>query len=152
MYCNLRLCSFEGDICLAARCNSLDPEEFLKDLETADALALAAIPITLEMLLQTGELTSNRLELYEEGIRTTLPPSGGARTYRKSDCLSASKQPQALRRLCFWATNTEWTSKANQSVNLILSVRDLLRDSDSENEEKLARDTLNTGLFEGGQA
>lgn len=136
------------DICLAAQCNAKDPEEFLKKLEAADALALATIPITLEMLLQTGELTSSRLELYDKGIRRLCRQAEerNVSEERLSERVMTASRMAAVMLL----GDKYWVDIESESIGeSVLSVRDLLRDADSENEEKLARETLKTGLFQG---
>ena len=138
------------DICLAAQCNELDPKVFLKDLEAADALPLATIPITLEMLLRTGELTSNRLELYEKGIRRFCRQAEerGVSEKRLSERVMTASSMAAVMLL---GDKYRVDIESESIGESILSVRDLLRDADSENEEKLACETLKTGLFKGGR-
>lgn len=137
-----------GDIRLAARRNKLDPDKFLQDLKAADALVLAAIPITLEMLLQTGELTSNRLELYEKGIRRLCRQTEERDVSEKrlSERVCKASSTAAVMLL---GDKYQVDIESESIGDLILSVRDLLRNSDSETEEKLTRETLKTGLFQG---
>ena len=66
--CQLQPLANDG-IRLAAKAHRKDAQQFLKDAETANALPLATVPITLKMLLKTGELTSSRLDLFDDGIR-----------------------------------------------------------------------------------
>jgi len=136
------------DIRLAAKANGKDPDTFIRQVEGANALPLATIPITLEMLLQTGELTSNRRELYEKGIRRLCRQAGERDVSEKrlSERVKAASSTAAVMLL----SDRYRVDIESESIGgSVLSVRDLLRDSDLENEEKLARETLNTGLFEG---
>ena len=140
----------QDDIRLAAKSNELDPEDFLKDLETADALALAAIPITLEMLLQTGELTSNRLKLYEKGIRR-LCRQAEERVVSEKRLSERVRTAASMAAVMLLGDKYSVDIESESIGESVLSVRDLLRDTDSESEEKLARETLKTGLFQGGR-
>ena len=56
------------DIRLAAHANRKEPDSFLQGVEAAEALPLATIPITLEMLLRADELTDSRIKLYQSGL------------------------------------------------------------------------------------
>lgn len=136
------------DICLAAQYNAMDPEMFLKDLEAADALALATIPITLEMLLQTGEFTSNRLELYEKGIRRLCRRAEERDVSEKR--LSERVMTASTLAAVMLLGDKYWVDIESESIGeSVLSVRDLFQDSDMETKEKLVRETLITGLFQG---
>ena len=138
------------DIRLAAQCNNLDAEVFLEDLETADALALAATPITLEMLLQTGELTSNRLELYEKGIRR-LCRQAEERDVSEKRLSDRVRTAASMAAVMLLGDKYSVDIESDSIGESVLSFRDLLRDADTESKEKLARETLKTGLFQGGR-
>ena len=89
---NLKWASFQlapldlDDIRLAAEANSSTiekPEEFVNDLEVAEALPLAMVPITLEMMLkEPGHLTSRRTELYENGIKRLIKGTRDSHIFR----------------------------------------------------------------------
>ncbi len=140
----------QDDIRLAAQCNNLNADVFLEDLETADALALAATPITLEMLLQTGELTSNRLKLYEKGIRR-LCRQAEERVVSEKRLSERVRTAASMAAVMLLGDKYSVDIESESTGESVLSVRDLLRDTDSESEEKLARETLKTGLFQGGR-
>ena len=137
-----------GDIRLAARRNGLDPDKFLQDLEAADALALATIPLTLEMVLRTGELTSKRLELYEKGIRR-LCRQTEERDVSEKRLSEHVRTASSMAAIMLLGDRYKVEIESESMRESVLSVRDLLRDADSENEEKLTRETLKTGLFQG---
>jgi len=58
------------DVALAAECEGLDPEVFLKEIASLGLQSLAAVPLTLEMLIEaareTGRLPRSRAELFED--------------------------------------------------------------------------------------
>ncbi len=136
------------DIRLAAKANGKDPDTIIRQVEDAKALPLATIPITLEMLLQTGALTSNRLELYEKGTRRLCRQAEehDVSEKRLSERVNTASSMAAVMLLGDRYCVDIESESIGESV---LSVRDLLRDTNSENEEKRARETLKTGLFQG---
>ena len=143
------------DIRLAAAANRSgikDPEQFLKEIKDADALPLATVPITLEMLLkETGYLTSSRVELYEHGLKRLLRGSEATSdlTYseleRRFEIASRIAATMMLSRK--HSTKVELDDVPDTSS--ALAVSDLVSEVANENDEGLIRATLDTALFHG---
>ena len=143
------------DIGLAAAANRSgikDPEQFLKEIEDADALPLATVPITLEMLLkETGYLTSSRVELYEHGLKRLLRGSEATsdltyseleRRFEIASRIAATMMLSRKHSIKVELDDVPDTSSA-------LAVSDLVSEVANENDEGLIRATLDTALFHG---
>ena len=141
------------DIRLAAHANSStkrDPEVFLNEVEAADALPLAIVPITLEMLLkEPGYLTSSRTELYENGSKQLI--RGAARE------LTSTELDKRFEVACRIAASMVLGRKHAVDVKTpavhessgVLGVKDLLVEGASSKEERQIRETLDSALFQG---
>ena len=144
-----------NDIRLAADANSnsiKDPDQFLRDIETADALALATVPITLEMLLMEPEhLTSSRTELYERGLRHLWKRTEGTAELSHSELekrFEMASRTAAVMMLSHKHSVDVEAADVHESSST-LTVKDLLLDVASEREECLIRAILVTPLFQG---
>ena len=138
----------EHEIRLAAEAYGKDAEQFLIDVETANALPLATVPLTLNMLLNTEKLTSSRRDLFDRGIRELCrgKENGGLSSN------DVTKRVDMVARIAAAMVLTNQFSidtRHETADSSALSVPDLLLDDESQNQEKLVRDTVNTGLFVG---
>ena len=141
-----------NDIRLAAEANSgaiSDPESFLNELEAADALPLAMVPITLDMMLkEPGYLTSSRTELYEYGSK---------RLIRGDRDLTSTEVDKRFAIACRIAASMVFGRKDAVDViapvvheaSELLAVRDLLPDGACHSDERHIRETLDSSLFQG---
>ncbi|MCY4538901.1 MAG: hypothetical protein OXE52_11835 [Chloroflexi bacterium] len=138
---------------LAAEANKntiKDSEQFLQDVEDADALPLATVPVTLEMLLKEPTyLTCSRVELYTHGLkqlcrraeeRTALST---AELQKRFDMASRIAAIMMLSRK--HSVNVEADEVLESSS--ALAVSDLVSEGADENDEGLIRATLDTALF-----
>lgn len=143
------------DICLAAAANRntiKDPVQFIQEVKDADALPLATVPITLEMLLQEPDrLTSSKVELYEHGLKrlcrgkeakTDLSTIELERRFQLASRIAATMILSRKHSIDVEADNVFESSSA-------LAVSDLVSEVADENDECLIRATLNTALFYG---
>ena len=143
------------DIRIAAESNRdaiEDPEQFLQDIEDADALPLATVPITLEMLLkEPAYLTSSRVELYEHGLkrlcrgaeaRANLTTTELERRFEKASHIAATMMLSRKHSINVEADGVLESSSA-------LAVSDLVSEVADQNHEDLIRATLDTALFQG---
>ena len=140
------------DIRLAAHANSStkrDPEVFLNEVEAADALPLAMVPITLEMLLkEPGYLMSSRTELYKNGSKQLI---------RGTRDLASTEVNKRFEIACRIAASMVFGRK--HAVNVyapdvhessgLLAVKDLLLEDAGPREERHIRATLDSALFQG---
>lgn len=138
------------DIRLAAIANGKDSDAFIRQVEDANALPLATIPITLEMLLQTDQMTDSRVDLYRSGIRRLCglsderePLTEKARIER----FEIASRLAAVMALCNkYSIDIDGNTALNESS---LGIPELLFDHESEDKERLLRATLKSALFHG---
>ena len=140
------------DIRLAAAANSIsirDPAQFLRELEAAEALPLAMVPITLDMMLKDPEfVTARRTELYENGSK---------RLIRGDRDLTSTEVDKRFAIACRIAASMVFGRKDAVDViapdvreaSELLAVKDLLQEDASPTEERRVRDTLRSRLFQG---
>ena len=138
------------DIRLAAKANGKDPDAFIRQVEDANALPLATIPITLEMLLQTDEITDSRIALYRSGIRRLcgLPDENAPLTEKSR----VERFEIAARLAAVMVLGNKYSIDIGGSAELSessLGIPELLHERASEDEERLLRSTLNCALFHG---
>ena len=136
------------DIRLAAEANGKNADAFINEIENANALPLAMIPITLEMLLQTNEMTDSRIDLYRSGIRRLCGlPDGRVPLTEKA---RHERFDMAARIAAVMVLGNKKSIDIDGSAALnesSLGVPELLHDRESEDEERLLRSTLNCALF-----
>ena len=138
------------DIRLAAIANDKDPDAFIRQVEDANALPLATIPITLEMLLQTDQMTDSRVDLFRSGIRRlcglseeNVPLTEKARLERFEIALRLA----AVMVMCDkYSIDIDGSAALNESS---LGIPELLLGHKSEDDERLFRATLKSALFHG---
>lgn len=137
----------------AANTNTIeDPDQFIQEVKDADALPLARVPITLEMLLKAPEyLTSSKDELYKHGLKrlcrgkeakTDLSTIELERRFQFASRIAATMMLSRKHSIDVEADNVFELSSA-------LAVSDLVSEVADENDESLIRATLNTALFHG---
>ena len=140
------------DIRVAAESKLGDGEQFLKQVQDAGALALATVPITLEMLLkQPEQLTSSRTILYERGLRELLKRTEGTVDLTHSELerrIEMSSRIAVVMMLSHKHSVDIEAADVHESSSAI-TVKDLLLDVANEREECLIREILDTPLFQG---
>ena len=148
------------DIEQAAVANRRNPDAFLQRVRAAGALPLAEIPITLNMLLETDEITSSRVELYRSGIRRLCAELDAHRRHRRNseDARQMTEYEidaryQTASRIAFFMvlSNCDQVEVSAPDAHLesTRAVRDLLLDKESEAEERMVRSVLDSALFTG---
>ena len=138
------------DIRLAAKANGKDPDTIIRQFEDAKALPLATIPITLEMLLQTDEMTDSRVDLYRSGIRRLCGLSDESVPLTEKARLERFEIASRLAAVMVLGNKYSIDIDGNTALNdSSLGIQELLLDGDLEDEERLLRATLNCALFQG---
>ena len=141
------------DIAIAAEINEISPQEFLNSVKKFDALALASIPITLEMLLNRfPDISDNRLELFREGCKFLC-----TKVSLSSQELFSTEIVQRLevasRIAVVMILSNNYSIKIDEGDTRYypstLPISDLLLDQSSNDEERLVREALSTSLFSG---
>ena len=138
------------DIRLAAKANGKDPDAFIRQVKDANALPLATIPITLEMLLQTDEMTDSRVALYRSGIRQLCGLSD--ESVLLTEKARIERFEIAARLAAVMEMGNKYSIDNDGSAALkesSLGIQELLLDRASEDEERQVRATLNCALFHG---
>lgn len=143
------------DIRLALAANSANikyQEHFLTQIEDENALALATVPITLEMLLQEpGHLTNSRTELYDHSLRHLWKHADRRADLKSSELdqrFKIASRIAAIMMLSHKHSVDVAADNVHDSASA-LAVKDLLLDATNEGEEHLIRAILNAPLFQG---
>ena len=138
------------DIRLAAKANGKDPDVIIRQFEDAKALPLATIPITLEMLLQTDEMTDSRVDLYRSGIRRLCGLSDESVPLTEKARIARFEIAARLAAVMALGDKYSIDIDGNTALNdSSLGIQELLLNGDLEDEERLLRATLNCALFQG---
>ena len=140
------------DIRLAAVANRKDGNTFLRQLEGANALPLATVPITLEMLLKTDEVTDSRVDLYREAMKRLCAPVNDSSSITEKDRQERFEKAARVAAAMVLGNKhlVDMSGRAALS-NAAIAVSDMLENPYSDDEEKLLRDTVNSGLFQGSE-
>ena len=143
-----------NDIAHAATMKNISVEKFFKNIQQMDAMPLATLPITLEMLLDRyPSIAASRVELYQDAMISLC------RTGNTDDQFFSTKANTRFGMASRIATIMLLANKYSVAIGVIdtnedtsvVSISELLLDKASESEERLLADTLNTSLFRGTQ-
>ena len=137
------------DIRLAAQANRKEPDSFLQGVEAAEALPLATIPITLDMLLAADELTDSRVKLYQRGIQNLCKRLDEKRL---SEAARSERFDMASRIAAVMILGVRHAVDVDGNAIISKSshgISDLLLEHEGDNEERLLRETLDCPLFQG---
>jgi len=151
------------DVVEAVRANELDPNQFIKEVQSREVVPLAIKPLTLEMLMNIfdhdGGLPSSKMEIYRRGcLLLADEPNQDRRDAHKFGTLSQQQRLITAGRIAaltiFAGKNAIWTGLDDGNIpseDLILT--HLVGGSESidgnlfEINESALRETLSTGLF-----
>ena len=145
------------DIRLAAEANRDtidDPEQFLQNVEDADALPLATVPITLEMLLKEPtylNLNNSRVELYEHGLRRILKGKEATSDLNDSELERRFEIASRIAAVMLFSRKHSIDVEASRVLesSSALAVSDLVWEVADQDDEELIRKTLDTAIFQG---
>jgi len=152
------------DVEAAAKAFGVQPEAFLNELVSRQAVPFAIKPLTLRFLLekfrQNGRLPDQIVEIYLEGCRSLCAETNPSRLETgRAGKLSADQRlavAERLAALTLFAGRTaisQEVSLAGQLDEGVLSIQETLGGSEKENESAVeitpeaVRETLDTGLF-----
>ena len=139
-----------AEIELAAAANGIDSESFVQQVRAANAMPLAEIPITLDMLLHADEMTDSRAKLYELGLRRLCRHSATGATVDEKRL--ETRQEFASRIAAVMLLCGKQTVDLDGDMALKRSsipMRDLIRPAEVGRAESLLQETLDSALFHG---
>lgn len=153
-----------ADVVEAARLNSLDGEEFARDVAERDLEAFAMTPVSLNFLidlkLTNGELPRSKSELYEGGCQLLASELSDTRQDAKHfGQLSVKQRLDIAGRIAFFSIlsghnfisiGTDPTkSSGSLSVSELAGGTELVNGSSSGVSEDMVREVVSTALFNG---
>jgi hypothetical protein len=150
-----------ADVIEAAEANDINAEEFLRAVESREAVPLAFKPITLRLLLEsfrgTGNFPASQTKLYEAGCRVLCEESNTSRIDAKlTGQLSPAQRMEVASHIAaatiFCNRNTIWTGPSEKlSSETDLTLDDLCQGTLGEDRTPITsdavRETLSTALF-----
>ena len=140
------------DIRVAAEAKLGDGEKFLDQVQAADALALAIVPITLEMLLNDPEyLTSSRTDIYKHGVRRLCRGLESTEDLTSAELIGRFELATRIAVTMVLSDKLVVNMDADDvyESSAAIAVSDLLSDVSNEDQERLIRATLDSALFQG---
>jgi hypothetical protein len=151
------------DVAEAARAETIDPQDFLKAVEQAEAVPFAIRPVTLQMLFSVykpgGRFPATRAELYEKGIRHLTEETNESRIAASRRGSLSSDQRLAVagriaavtvfsNRFAVWKeTDSGGVPSEDVQIAELTGNTELARGNAFEIGDSDIEETLDTGLF-----
>lgn len=140
------------EIVHATKVRNINPSAFLDSIHKMDAMPLATLPITLNMMLNRfPEIAETKIDLYYEALKALCDVTDETNIKFSTDLDARFRT--AAKIATIMVLSNKYTVKVDgdygkNSASMLLVV-DLLSDTTSKKEEKLVRETLKTSLFQG---